>query len=165
MTFPPPLPGPQTPGEGLPEIVPPQRSGHLPARREQGEPVYAFMGDLVRTGRWEAARRTTVYGGLGNVKLDLRDVIVPGETLEVTVWLALGDVRVLVPPGTTVEVHGMTVLGDGRTETDVQDQGAAPTGARVVLNANTFLGNVRVRSMAPGVARPPRGWRWARPRP
>ena len=153
----------------MPEIVPGQSylrvPSNVPARRETGDPAFAVMGDLVRTGRWEAARQTTVYGFLGNIKLDLREVLQPGETMEVTAWTIMGDVRVIVPPGTDVEVRGMTVMGDGRTETDVAAQGAEPTGARVVVTVNSMMGNVRVRCMGADVGKPPRGWRWARPRP
>ena len=177
MTQQPPLPGPQTPGEGLPEIVPDQSylrlpgqvpgqgqapaqaPGHLPARRETDEPLVSILGDVVRTGRWEAPRKITGYALLGNLKLDLRDVIVPGETLEVSAWALMGDVRVVVPPGTHVEVKGVTVMGDGRTEADFDTQDVAPTGASLVVNVNNLMGNVRVRTMQRGV-KPPMGWRW-----
>lgn len=170
MTQPPPLPGPQTPGEGMPEIVPDssylrlpgqQAPGHLPARRETTEPLVSILSDVVRTGRWEAPRKITGYAVLGNLKLDLREVIVPGETLEVSAWAVMGDVRVVVPPGTQVEFKGMTVMGDGRAEADLTTQDVAPTGARVVVNVNNLMGNVRVRTMAVG-AKPPAGWRWVK---
>lgn len=169
MTNPPPIPGPQTPGDGLPEIVPDERwaprptPSPAPARLETTDPMFAVLGDLVRTGRWQAARHTTAYSFMGNVKLDLREVLQPGETMEVEAWAMLGDVRVIVPPGTDVEVRGVTVMGNGQTEIDVAAQGAAPTGARVVVNVNSLMGNVRVRTMGVG-AKPPGGWRWARPR-
>lgn len=159
MSYQPPLPGPETPGEGLPEIVP----GRPPVRPETGDLLLAVMGDTVRTGRWPAPRHTRAVELLGNLKLDLREVVQPGETLEVEVYSFLGDVRVLVPPGTDVQVRGATLLGDARTEIDAY-LGAVPvTGARVVLTAYSFIGNVRVRTMATG-AKLPRGWRWAKPR-
>lgn len=170
MTNPPEIPGPQTPGEGLPEIVPDQRWAPRPTpapppeRRQSAEPLISFLGDVVRTGRWEVPRTTTVYGLTGNIKLDLREVLEPGEVLEINGWMMMGDVRVLVPPGTHVEVRGTTLMGDGRIETDAATQGAAPTGARVVLSVNSLMGNVRVRTMALD-AKPPMGWRWARSRP
>lgn len=168
-TPPPPLPGPQTPGEGLPEIVPDQSylrvPGNVPSRRETTDPGFAVLGDLVRTGRWQAARTTTFYSFMGNVKLDLREVVQPGETMEITAWAMMGDVRVIVPAGTEVEVRGSTIMGDGRTETDVAAQGAAPNGSRVVVTVYSLMGNVRVRCMSTDVVKPPSGWRWARPRP
>lgn len=161
MTIPPPIPGPQTPGEGLPEVVP----GQVPQRPEADKPLITLFGDVVRTGMWNPPRRTTAYSALGNLKLDLRDVLAPGETLEIVAYVVMGDVRVLVPPGTTVDVDGVTLVGDGRAEVDMRAQGAAPTGARVSVTVYSLLGNVRVRTMQSGIARPPVGWRWARPRP
>ncbi|WP_122261825.1 LiaF domain-containing protein [Ornithinimicrobium cerasi] len=157
MTFPPPLPGPQTPGEGLPEIVP----GALPARRERGDALVGILGDIVRTGRWEVGRRTVAYQLMGNLKLDLRDVLVPGETLEVEAYVLMGDVRVLVPAGTDVQVRGATLMGDGRTESDAFSADLPPTGSRVVVTVWSLMGNVRVRT-AGAEGKLPRGWRWAR---
>lgn len=159
MTFPPPLPGPGLPGEGLPEIVP----GRLPARRETGDSLVGVFGDVVRAGRWEVARRTTAFQLMGNLKLDLREVLLPGETLELEAYVLMGDVRVLVPPGTDVQVRGVTLLGDGRTETDAFAQDVPPTGSRVVVTVYSAMGNVRVRAAALG-GKLPRGWRWARPK-
>lgn len=167
MSIPPPLPGPQTPGEGQPEIVPDRvvpRPAPLPAvRRETGDPLIGLLGDVTRTGRWVAPRRTTSYQLMGNLKLDLREVLQPGETLEIDAYVLMGDVRVLVPPGTAVEVRGVTLLGDGRTETDAFAQDAEPTGARVVVTVYSMMGNVRVRTLAAG-SKLTTGWRWARPR-
>lgn len=171
MSFPPPLPGPETPGEGLPEIVPPRpapgQQGGVPApppvRRAGDKPLVGALGDVVRTGRWDAPRRTVAYQVMGNLKLDLREVVVPGESLEVDAYVMMGDVRVLVPPGTDVQVKGMTVLGDGRTETEAFGKGVSPTGARVEVTVYSLMGNVRVRTAAVG-SKLPVGWRWARPK-
>lgn len=159
MSFPPPLPGPETPGQGLPEIVP----GRLPARPESASPLVGALGDVVRTGRWQAPRRTVSYQVMGNLKLDLREVLVPGETLQVDAYVLLGDVRVLVPPGTDVQVTGATLLGNGRTETEAFGADVAPTGARVEVKVYSMMGNVRVRTAAAG-SKLPVGWRWARPK-
>lgn len=165
---PPPLPDQQ--GAGPPaEVVPgqvgafplPQYGSNLPARRESEE-IWSVFGDVVRKGRWSASRRSNFYQLFGDVKLDLREVLQPGETLEVTSWSIFGDVRIAVPPGTDVEVNGGTVFGDVRAETD--PQGPAPrTGARLVVNANSVFGEVRVREIAAG-AQPPKRWRWLRVR-
>ncbi|MFK5634405.1 MULTISPECIES: LiaF domain-containing protein [unclassified Ornithinimicrobium] len=167
----PPLPGPQTPGSGLPEVVPsqpptlgrPAASAPPPARLDRSDPIIGFMGDIVRTGRWPAARRTTVYQFMGDLKLDLREVIVPGETLEVEAWSFMGDVRIAVPPGTDVVVNGGTLLGDVRTETDPREP-TSRSGARLVVTNYSFMGDVRVREMGPDVGKPPRGWRWVVPK-
>lgn len=167
---PPPLPGPSPHGPGGPtEIVPGQvgpspvpqygAAGGPPARRESEE-VWSAFGDVVRKGRWSASRRSTFIQIFGDVKLDLRDVIQPGETLEVTTWSLFGDVRIAVPPGTEVEVNGGTVFGDVKAESDPGGGPAPRTGARLVVTVNSVFGEVRVREIVPGDV--PKRWRWLR---
>lgn len=169
MTIPPPLPGPQTPGEGLPEIVPEDRMQPIrtpaqpPVRADKTDPIVGVLGDVVRTGHWPAARRTVAYQFLGDLNLDLRQVIHPGEELQVEAYSCMGDVKVLVPPGTQVELRGTTLLGDARVEVDQASHDAAPTGARLVVTVHSLMGDVRVRCAAKD-GKLPRGWRWARPR-
>lgn len=166
---PPPLPDPNVPGQGLPEIVPGQPSAPLPAyrgsgaplpaRREKSDPFVSLIGDVTRTGRWAAARRTTALSVIGDVRLDLREVLQPGETLEIECWSLIGDVRVLVPPGTEVVVEGGALLGDVKTESDV-DPATPRTGAQLILKGYLLIGDVRVREAGPDTGKPPRGWRW-----
>lgn len=165
---PPPLPDPGTSGPPV-EVVPgqvgasplPQYGSNVPARRES-EDAWSVFGDVVRKGRWSASRRSTFYQLFGDVKLDLREVLQAGETLEISSWSMFGDVRIAVPPGTDVEVNGGTVFGDVRAETDPEGQ-VPRTGARLVLSANSVFGDVRVREIAVG-ATAPKGWRWLRVR-
>lgn len=171
---PPPLPTPGSAGTGtgMPEVVPlagevlppyRARAAQPPARIEKTDPLVAFLGDIVRTGRWQAARKTNALQLMGDLKLDLREVIAPGETLEVETWSLMGDVKIVVPPGTEVVVSGGTLLGDVKTETDPRHQ-TAPTGARLVVRGYTLMGDVIVREMGPDAGKPPRGWRWVSPK-
>jgi hypothetical protein len=124
--------------------------------------VSAF-GDLVRTGSWDAARTTVAYQVFGDTKLDLREVLRPGETLEVDLYSLFGSAKILVPEGTDVQIQGMTLLGDARSEVGAAATGSGPSGARLVVTGWSVFGDVRVRSLAAG-EKLPRGWRWARPR-
>lgn len=160
--LPPPLPVPRQAGQGLPEVVP--GPAQPPARQEKSEPLVAFLGDIVRTGRWQAARKTNTLQLMGDVKLDLREVMAPGETLEVESWSLMGDVKIVVPPGTDVVINGGTLLGDVRTETDPREPAAPRTGGRLIVRGYTLMGDVKVREMGPDAGRPPRGWRWVSPR-
>lgn len=129
--------------------------------RQEAQTLGTLMGDVVRTGAWTAAARTTTIQLFGDVKLDLREVIHPGETLEISTFTAAGDVRIAVPPGTRVELSGFTALGSSRHDVDPDVAAAPETGARVLLNASTLMGDVRVRTMPLVVeGKPPRGWRW-----
>ncbi len=166
---PPPLPDPGTAGQGMPEIVPdhgaaPYRGAPPPARPEKSDPLIAVLGDIVRTGRWRAARKTNALQLMGDLKLDLRAVLVPGETLEIESWSLMGDIRIVVPPGTDVVITGGAMLGDVRTESDQRAQPAPRTGARLVVRGYTLMGDVIVREMGDVPGKPPRGWRWVTPR-
>lgn len=166
---PPPLPDPNVAGQGLPEVVPgptpaplPAYSGTPappPARREKSNPFVALIGDVTRTGRWPAARRTTTLSLIGDVRVDLREVLQPGETLEIESWSLIGDVRVMVPPGTEVAVEGGALMGDVKTRTDV-DPATPRTGARLILKCYLLIGDILVREAGPDTGKPPRGWRW-----
>lgn len=170
---PPPLPDPNVPGQGLPEIVPGQQPAPLPAyratpapppaRRQKSDPLVSVVGDVTRTGRWAAARRTTAVSGLGDVRFDLREVLQPGETLEVECWSLVGDVLLVVPPGTETVVEGGSLIGDVKLSSDVEP-GTQPTGARLVLKAYSLIGDIKVREAGPDAGKPPRGWRWTRGR-
>ncbi|WP_010146664.1 hypothetical protein [Serinicoccus profundi] len=133
--------------------------------REPSQTMGTLMGDVRRTGAWTAAEHTSAYLGMGNVLLDLRDVVRPGETLRLTAFTGLGDVKIAVPPGCRVELQGFNLLGDVRHEVDPAVQAAPETGARLVINASSLLGDVRVRTMPmddPSGPKPARGWRWTR---
>ncbi|OLT16752.1 hypothetical protein BJF86_14055 [Serinicoccus sp. CNJ-927] len=157
------------------EELPAQWRGNHPAAaadRDAPVPMRAptqtlgtLMGDVVRTGAWDAAERTTTMLLVGDVKLDLREVVRPGETLEISSFTGMGDIRIAVPPGTRVELSGFNLLGDLRHDVDPQAQSSADTGACVRINATSLLGDVSVRTMPPDDGtKPPRGWRWTRKR-
>lgn len=102
----------------------------------------AVFGDLVRRGAWqlpEHSRWDTVFG---DVKLDLREAIVPGGVVEIRATTVFGDIQLFVPDGVVVEVRSHVTFGDVK-----QEAGAvAPAGApRVVLTGWTTFGDVLVR--------------------
>ena len=147
-------------GQPLQPGLPAHDDRPVPMRQET-QTLGTLMGDVVRTGAWTAASRTTTVLLFGDVKLDLREVIRPGETLEVSTFTAAGDVRIVVPPGTRVELSGFTALGSSRHDVDPEVAAAPETGARVLLTASTLMGDVRVRTMPLAIeGKPPRGWRW-----
>ena len=136
----------------------------VPAR-QSSQTMGTLMGDITRTGSWQVAERTTLLMFLGDVRLDLREVLRPGETLEISTYTGLGDVKLVVPAGTRVELQGFTLLGDLRHDVDPAAEGVPETGACVRVNATSLLGDVRVRTMPPDDgSRPPRGWRWTQKR-
>ncbi|WP_298887384.1 LiaF domain-containing protein [uncultured Serinicoccus sp.] len=133
--------------------------------RQPSQTMGTLLGDITRTGSWQVAERTTLVMFLGDVKLDLREVLRPGETLDISTYTGMGDVKIVVPAGTRVELQGFTLMGGLRHDVDPAAQGVPETGACVRVNATSLLGDVRVRTMLPDDgSKPPRGWRWTQKR-
>lgn len=89
-----------------------------------------------------------VVGGvavIGDVVLDLRDRLLPGDELHVRAVTLIGDVVVVVPPGTSVTVSGILVLGERLVDVPEDDIPAA----RVHVTASGLLGDVVVRTAPP----------------
>lgn len=173
---PPPLPRPDGTGGGLPEVIPPyqppaQLPGYQPAAgtghgglaRQPQDRIDTYFGQVDRIGRFPLARETRINAGMSTVRLDLREVIVPGETVELRLAVWMSNVRVVVPPGTEVALQVNASMGDARLEVDAKAQGTPPTGTRVVISGWSTMSDVRVRAFALGT-KPRAGWRWTRPR-
>jgi hypothetical protein len=86
--------------------------------------------------------------GFGDVRIDLRDLRTDADVVELEVFTVLGDVDVIVPEGVDAELQGWTVLGNRKADlAPVPRLAGTP---RVVVRAHAVLGNLRLRSLAPG---------------
>jgi hypothetical protein len=92
--------------------------------------------------------------GVGNLRLDLRDLTLPAGTTEVAVSIGVGEITVLVPRGVAVEVEASTGAGDldilGRTSEGLGPRVAHRVGgdgsdARLVLELSAGVGSMEVR--------------------
>lgn len=164
---PPPLPSPGGEGSGIPEIVPvyqppPAYQGaQVPARREPENKIETYFGETVRTGIYPWAATTQVSTGMSTVKLDLRQILQPGETMEIRLAAWLATVRIAVPAGTEVDLQLGSSVGDARLEVDRSSQEAPRTGARLVVSGWSLMSEVRVRAFGAD-AKPKGSWRWTR---
>ena len=109
---------------------------------EQAEQRHrAVLGSVVRDGRWTLAPRNRFAAVLGTVRLDLRDAVLPGPTVEIDAVPIIGTVEILVPEGVHVEVTGGGLLSSQQ----LRLPGPAPAGAPVVrIRAGGALGTLRV---------------------
>jgi hypothetical protein len=108
--------------------------------------LFNVMGDLRLNGSAPVPRR--VGTGLGNIRIDLRDLRTDAEVIELDLSTVLGDVDVIVAEGVDAELDGWTVLGNRRTElAPVPRLAGTP---RVVVRAHSIVGDLRLRSLAPG---------------
>jgi hypothetical protein len=110
------------------------------------ESLFNVMGDVKLNGSTPVPRRiSTVFG---DIKIDLRDLRTDAETVELDLSTALGDIEVIVPEGVDGELNGWTVLGNRVIElAPVPRLAGTP---RVVVRAHALLGDLRLRSLAPG---------------
>ena len=73
--------------------------------------MVTVLSESKRRGRWRlrghALRATTV---LGNLELDLREVLTDAQVIEVTGSCWFSDVKVIVPEGVEVDLIGSNVL-------------------------------------------------------
>jgi hypothetical protein len=107
--------------------------------------VVNVMGD-VRLSASELPRRVGTV--LGNIRIDLRDLRSGDERVELDLWTVLGDIDVILPEGMDGELEGFAVLGNRRIE--LAPVPRTPGTPRVVVRAHAVLGDLRLRSLAPG---------------
>lgn len=105
-----------------------------------------FLAFRRQTGRRRMRAETAFRITLGNLSLDLRDVVLPGPRADIHVRAVLGWMQVIVPEEVEVRFEGDGIL----TNREVHLRAApVPPGAPVVvLHVSGFLGSVSVRSRA-----------------
>jgi hypothetical protein len=114
-----------------------------PARRTSSL-VLGVLGGGDRRGRWRVPARLTVVNVMGGADLDLREAVLDGPEVEITVWSLMGGSDILVPEGVHVELGGFAVMGanDLRLEGD-----PPPPGAPVVrVTAWSLMGGTDVKT-------------------
>lgn len=112
--------------------------------------IVAVLGDTRRDGAWRVGRATTVWSGLGDVTLDLRDATFDSPEIDVTVNTLMGDVTVIVAPDTDVVLRGFTLLGDQKTQDFTEGGASGPHVRRVTLRNRGVMGDLKVKIVEPG---------------
>ncbi len=106
--------------------------------------VLGILGDQRRLGRWRLPGRLRGFTLLGNLHLDLRQVVVSDPVIEISVLTILGDVQIEVPEGVEVELRGFELLGD--RELHLAPVPRRPGTPLLRIRAYALLGDVAVRS-------------------
>ncbi len=111
-----------------------------PARNE--ERIRGVMSEVRREGSWRLPQRLVVSAVMSNVRLDLRQAVIPpGCTIEVRAIMA--NVTILVPPGLPVDFDVSPIMGSARNDsTRVPPAFGAPL---VHVRGRAFMSEVRVR--------------------
>lgn len=96
------------------------------------------------TGRRAMHARSRFAVTLGNVHLDLRDVVVPGPRVDIEVHAVFGWAQIVVPEGIEVRFEGDGILTN--REIHLRAVPVPPGAPVVVVHVGGFLGSVSVRS-------------------
>jgi hypothetical protein len=124
------------------------------ARR--GRRVLALLGNVERRGQFQVPDGYRVTSVLGNVELDLRDVVFPEGVTHVHVRAVLGNIEIIVPPSLAVDCDGSGILASFASMNRLPAEG---TGAGPLLRilGSAVLGNVEIRTLPRGLdAKAPR---------
>ena len=103
----------------------------------------ALFSTVKREGRWRIAARGRYSGVFGNVKLDLRDAVLPGPEIEIEARTIFGGVQIILPQGVHVELTG----GASLASQELKVEGEPPDGAPVIrIHHRGAFGSLVVRS-------------------
>lgn len=124
-----------------------------PAISSSAPRVLAILGNVERRGRFRLVNGYRATSVLGNIELDLRDVVLPAGVTEIRVRAVLGNIEITVPPQLAVECEGSGILASFASMNRLPAEGGddAPV-LRIVGSA--VLGNVEIRTLPRGVALP-----------
>jgi hypothetical protein len=134
--------------------VPGERTGFAPAAaaapgpvapaRSASRLVFGILGGGDHKGRWRVPARMTVINVMGGADLDLREAVLEGPEVEITVWSLMGGSTITVPEGVHVELEGFALMGGNDLRLESAD---APPGAPVVrVRAWSLMGGTDVRT-------------------
>jgi Domain of unknown function (DUF1707)/Cell wall-active antibiotics response 4TMS YvqF len=139
----------------LPDTAMPTATAYTPPAgapaRATAPLVLGVLGGGDRKGRWRVPARMTVVNVMGGADLDLREAVLDGPEVEITVWSLMGGSDVIVPEGVHVELEGFALLGGNSLRLDGPPP---PAGAPVVrVRAWSLMGGTDVRTKASGSRR------------
>jgi hypothetical protein len=119
----------------------------------------ALFSNFARQGRWRIARQGRYSAVFGNVKLDLREAVLPGPEVDIEARAVFGKVEVIVPEGVLVELSG----GGALSSQELKVEGRIPDGAPVIrIHHRGLCGSLGVRSKPKFVDQVKDSWRrWA----
>ncbi|MGN6791805.1 MAG: DUF1707 SHOCT-like domain-containing protein [Streptosporangiaceae bacterium] len=121
--------------------------------------IRAIFGSRRQIGRWRLPGELRIRAFIGDIYIDLRDVVVDDEVVEISAVTLVGNLCVDVPAGVDVELSGFDVLGD--RELRLAPVPRRPGTPLIRVRAYGVLGDVNVRTPKEG-QQPPSWWDWFR---
>jgi hypothetical protein len=136
--------------------VPGERTGFAPAAaaapgpvapaRSASRLVFGILGGGDHRGRCRVPSRMTVINVMGGADLDLREAILDGRVVEITVWSLMGGSTITVPDGVHVELEGFALMGGNDLRLDPAHPDAPPGAPVVRVRAWSLMGGTDVRT-------------------
>jgi hypothetical protein len=114
-----------------------------PAVRVEPDRNRVLFSAHARRGRWRPARSSRYLNVCGTLDLDLREALLPGPEIELSVTSWFGTTTVLVPEGVEVELTGGGLGATRRVEVEGRPGPNAPV---VRLHSRGPFGTLNVRS-------------------
>lgn len=110
--------------------------------------VVNVIGEQRLRGRWRLPARLRVVNVIGEVDVDLREVVVgealPDNAVDIRVFSLVGEVSVTVPEGVEVEVSGIVLIG--ARDIRLEPVPRVPGTPLIRLHLFGLVGEVAVRS-------------------
>lgn len=114
-----------------------------------GRDAGAILGEQAHAPRELAQLEPKYEQVVGELRLDLSELDLEGQTREVELVVALGDLEVLLPPDVSAEVHGRVGLGEaevfGQTGGVVEGGHIAEGPGKLIINFKVGIGEGTVR--------------------
>lgn len=108
--------------------------------------LFGIMGGGTHRGRWRVAPSVAVVNVMGGTDLDLRQAVVEGDEVRITIWSLMGGSTITVPEGVDVAMGGFALMGGD--DLDVEGP-PARVGAPVVrVRAYSLMGGNTVKTAA-----------------
>ena len=104
--------------------------------------VNVFSG-ISKGGAWRPARRTMMVNVFGGGDLDLRDAILPGDSVTINVVCVFGGADIIVPEDVNVETNGFALFGGFDSKVPEGRRYDAPT---IHVNGFCLFGGVDVKT-------------------
>jgi cell wall-active antibiotic response 4TMS protein YvqF/uncharacterized protein DUF1707 len=124
----------------------------------------AVLGNVERRGRFSLPNGFRATSVLGNIELDLRDVVLPPGVTQIHVRAVLGNIEIIVPPQLSVQCEGSGILASFAALNRLPAEGSED-GPVLRVVGSAVLGNVEIRTLPRGLtsagatpkALPPKG--------
>lgn len=104
--------------------------------------ISAFMGTAKRTGPWSVPHRLVVRGVMADLRIDVRQAVIP-YPCELELSAMMTQVRIVLPPGVGVDFGVSSMMSS--VENNAEDWArVGPNSPRIVVRGRAIMSDVKV---------------------